>query len=453
MRINRAAMIVGFLLILASLANGSVSYLKRVGFLDQDAYTRFIEVYCSSPAGDLCLCMGEPLPSFKAYATSLGSLPHENYIYATNGYERLVKICKDLLFAGFFVFSCYLIFAKGLPLIDRDALAPPLTLLTLIGIGFLISALSWGGGFALLGLRSFAFLAIALVGSWAFFGIQGIAGCVAALLVLQLLLVGIEVSLGIPLRDCPNSFRAAGTMVLPNSLGAFAVISLAFYQTYSSTKQYFPLLLVLSAITLFASGSGTGILALFVFLGMLVMNNFAGLQKGVFAVTFLSLGVILLIVLPDLTQRPDLYNSVFSSDGLGGRTGLLIEALSGASAIEILFGRGIGFGTNTAKNVFGSTFAADSTVTVLFTQLGIIGIVVFYGILAWAYQKDVSARPVYLVLAVTSLTINIIEFFPANFLFGLILAGTLTLSSRARGETTFPSRPQEHYSHCLSRGL
>jgi hypothetical protein len=314
---------------------------------------------------------------------------------------------------------------------DSEALLPPLLLLATVGVGFLISLFLWGGVFALAGLRPFEFLAIALVGGWVFSGIHGIARCVAALLVVQLIVVCIEVFLGIPLRECPNSFRAAGSMVMPNSLGVLAVVGLAFYQSYSLDKLYFWPLVGLAAIILVVAGSGTGMVALFVFLSMIVLNNFSGSRKLVLAGTLLSLSVVLLAYLPAVTHRPDIYNSVFSPEG---RVGKLIEILSEASAVEILIGRGVGFGTNAATNLIGSnsmagSFSADSTVTILLTQLGIIGVILFFGILVWAYRRDTRARPVYLVLAITSLTINITEVFPVNFLLGLALAGTLSLSN------------------------
>src|SRR5262249_18890065 len=214
--------------------NGSVSYLKRVGWLDHGAYTRFMETYCSGRAGIPCHCMREP-PSGSVH----NDFGDETYIYANNGYERLLKICKDLLFAGFFLLSCYLIQAKRANAPDSEALLPPLSLLASVVVGFVISLILWGGVFALAGLRSFGFLAIALVGGWALSGTQGVARCVAALLTIQLILVCVEVFLGIPLRECPNSFRAAGTMVMPNSLGVLTLVGLAFYQAYSSDKLYF----------------------------------------------------------------------------------------------------------------------------------------------------------------------------------------------------------------------
>jgi len=238
------------------------------------------------------------------------------------------------------------------------------------------------------------------------------------------------------LRECPNSFRAAGTMVMPNSLGVLTVVGLAFYLSYSSDKLYFWPMVALATIILVVAGSGTGMVALFVLLSMIVASNFSGARRLVLAGVFLLLSAVLLALLPAVIYRPDVYDSVLSP---GGRFGTLIEILSESSAMEVLIGRGVGFGTNATTNLIGSntmggSFSADSMVTVLLTQLGIIGVILFFGILVWAYRRDTRARPVYLVLAITSLTINITEVFPVNFLLGLALAGTLSLSSRATGE-------------------
>ena len=118
------------------------------------------------------------------------------------------------------------------------------------------------------------------------------------------------------------------------------------------------------------------------------------------------------------------------------------ELLQSTSATDLLVGRGVGFGTNTALNLSsavpaplppgadGEKFAADSTVTVLLTQLGAIGILLFYGTLGWAFLRDRVARPAYLVFAIASLAINITEVFPANFLLGLTLAHTIFISRK-----------------------
>ena len=72
----------------------------------------------------------------------------------------------------------------------------------------------WGITFALAGLRSFGFLVVALLGGWIARALAQPAGWIGALLVIQAILVAIELVLGIPLRSCPHSFRALGTLVM-----------------------------------------------------------------------------------------------------------------------------------------------------------------------------------------------------------------------------------------------
>src|SRR5262245_21982951 len=117
MKNAQLATIFGFLLVVASLANGSVSYLKRVGWLEHGAYTRFMETYCSGPECTPCFCMREP----PAVPNDFANVPAEKYIYANNGYERLLKLCKDLLIVGFVLFSCYLVQARRVHPPDSEA--------------------------------------------------------------------------------------------------------------------------------------------------------------------------------------------------------------------------------------------------------------------------------------------------------------------------------------------
>ncbi len=432
-------------LFLAVLANGASSYLKRLGLLDHRSYESFIGSYCAVPgAGEPSLvfpskCKQNPsfteaAPNDPAAAVPLLS---RRYVYDTVGYERVLKVFKDALFAGFVILSLFVVGATKSRPPRLTAISPIVLLAVSVSIGFLISVMLWGFVFALLGLRSFAFLGVALLGGWAASRMQSFAWCVALMLAIQTVLVGFEFIFGIPLRYCPNSFRGAGTMVLSNSLGVFAVVALAFYCSFSSSRSYFWPLLVMVGLLLLASGSGTGLFALLGLLGMLALGSMSGLRRGVMAVALGVLAITLTAKLPELTHRPDIYNSVLGSDGRLGRFG---ELLQSTSATDLVVGRGVGFGTNTALNLSstvpaplppgadGEKFAADSTVTVLLTQLGAVGILLFYGMLGWAFLRDRAARPAYLVFAISSLAINITEVFPANFLLGLTLAHTIFIS-------------------------
>ncbi len=45
----------------------------------------------------------------------------------------------------------------------------------------------------------------------------------------------------------------------------------------------------------------------------------------------------------------------------------------------------------------------------------------FYGSLLWAALRDPVVRPFYGIVAVCSLTINVMELFPVNLLLGMIV--------------------------------
>ncbi len=436
-------------LFVALLANGATSYLKRVGLLDRQNFELYVGTYCGGPAAGKpsltfpCQCMQDPLAAEGSASESESKSPllSRRYVYDTAGYERVFKVFKDLLFAGFVTLSIFLMVTRKVRLPSLAAASPMLLLAVSIGAGFLISVALWGGVFALVGLRSFAFLAVAFVGSWVAGGIHGFASCAAVMLLIQLVLVGFEFLFGIPLRFCPDSFRAAGTTVLSNSLGVFAVVALGFYRSFSASRLYFWILLLITAILVVASGSGTAVFALSGLLGFLVLEKTQGARRLAAVAILLAVAVLLTVKLPELTQRPDIYNSLLAPEGRLDSLGRLARE---ANAVELLVGRGVGFGTNSASNVLssapvalpdnsaGEKFSADSTVTVLFTQLGIVGIVLFYGVLGWGFWRDAIARPFYLVVAVSSLTIIVTELFPVNFLLGLTLAHTLHVEDQLR---------------------
>ena len=141
--------------------------------------------------------------------------------------------------------------------------------------------------------------------------------------------------------------------------------------------------------------------------------------------------VSLLAALPYLAQRPAIYDSLL---GREARVGSLVRLLEQATPAQLLFGQGVGFGTNSAMTLLkdapealpitstGEKFSADSTVTIMFTQLGVMGVLLFYAVLAWAFIRKPEARGFFIVAAVTSLTINLPETYPVNFLLGLALA-------------------------------
>jgi hypothetical protein len=448
MRHAQLVILVGIGLILASLGNGAAGYLKRIGLLDHSIYVNYVATYCQLPRegrGSFgCICMHEPLDEQSNSRPGVGERPEPKYIYQNFGSERWLKLGKDALFGGFLLVSLYLIGARRVRMPSLADSWPPWLLMVSVAVGFAISLVFWGGSFAIIGLRSFEFLAIVLLGGWAAGGMQYFAYCAGWLVILQVLLVALELTFGIPISSCPHWFRAAGTMVLPNTLGAVAVVALAFYASFTAIGTRFFVLLLATALLLAASGSGTGLVALFALLAMLALRRMTGSRQRMAVLASVLLGVLMVLQLPAITHRPDIYDSLFAK---GGRVDTFNKVLRVSSPTDTLIGHGLGYGTNTASNlaaistapapsVLGAhdRFFADSTVTVLLTQLGIVGITVFYWLLGWAYWRDPMARPAYLVIVLVSLTMNVTELFPINFMLGLLLAHTIanTGATRAR---------------------
>jgi hypothetical protein len=139
--------------------------------------------------------------------------------------------------------------------------------------------------------------------------------------------------------------------------------------------------------------------------------------------------------LPWLLSRPNVFRSLW---GAGARVDALLSEVGTGETGTILLGHGLGAGANAtfslAESGWGSdevsapkpSFArADSTPTALVRQIGILGATLFYLLLASAWKRDTEARPFYLVVALVSLTISILELFPVNFLLGLAFARSI----------------------------
>jgi hypothetical protein len=429
-------------LVAVALANGATAYMKRVGWLDRAAYNEYVSIYCDPPTLP-CSCMRDPTGtdagSDDAKESANSSLPSRRYVYEVHGHERALKPLKDGLFAALFAVSLALM---GMGRAQRPAMARlvPLAPLSLsIAIGLVIALGTWGITMAALGLRSFAFLGVAILGAWIANQLPSISRALVVLLVAQVALVLVELWIGIPLRYCDLGFRAGGTLVIANSLGVFTVVALAFCLAFEIPRWWKALAIACTMVLLYASASGTGIICLMGLVAYFVFIRFPEKSRAYPIIIVAVATPLFLWKLPEIANRPGLYESVFGEEG---RVGNLLTLVDQSNTRQLLIGRGLGFGTNASLTALkdgptalptmatGEKFSADSTVTVLFIQLGLIGIASFYGLLAWAFLRDQSARPFYLVIGIASLAIIVTELFPVNLLLGLALAHTLWHRSR-----------------------
>lgn len=440
------AKLLGVALLLATVCNGAEFYLKRVGLIEKEAYGAYWAAHCESL---VAIGPGEiAQPRCCALATA-GEWPNlltpehlmiesarTRYLYNTLGPGIALKIAKDGLFLALIAASAYLI-AVGAAALPSARQAWPMYFISSYALIALVASLTYNGVLvAGAGARSFMYLGVALLGQWLAPHLPTIARCLAFLLVAEAALIPYEIMEGIHLHDhigtIPLAARASGTLVLPNTMGAFAVSSLAFYYSFSSDPRWRWALVVVALALVFASGSGTGIVCMGAFIFVLLLERESGPRQRTVVLACAVAGAALVLALPTLSGRPVIFDSIF------GRIYGLLGVVSKLSLPEIILGSGLGVKTNLAAILFGQlgpdAFGAgaqldfrpsESTITGLLLQIGVMGTLLFYGILIWAGLKDRAARMFYFIVAICSLTLKVNELFPLNLLLGLALAHSM----------------------------
>ena len=433
---------IGIGLIVAVLLNGAGFFLKRVGLMDRKAYHTYMTDFCQP--GNESAWIGKRCGEWRRSLADPNRLERydRRHLYSGAGPEILLKLVKYLFLIAFVIFALVKARTEHFNVSTFNVPWPLLPLTCAIAISIATTDFEFGIGLIAAGLRAFSFLAVALVASW--FAtetrLNDLATWVAMLLALQLLLVAIEVAYGIPLEkgyrisaDLTWPSRMAGSFVMPNSLGVFAVIGLAFYYSFSIRRRHFCWLVVTVFALLLLSRSGTGFIGLFVLLALdgLVRTR---LRYRWFALVGVA-GLCFILSLPALLDRADILHS------LSARVDTFSRLFSSAGSWEILFGRGIGVGTNTWNSLvitwlqqnpgmdmsafIDSFIVSDSTLVMLFAQTGLFGVIAFYGLVGWGMWKDGAAAMFYLMVLLASLTLNVTELFPVGFLLGVVLSRAL----------------------------
>jgi len=403
----------------AAVLNGSFFWLRRVGALDPERhrlyYARFhhTERYFATP---------EELEAVRRFTAAL---------YRPDGWLVVCKGTKDAVLAAFLVASVWMSlsgwrFKKvGPPPIAVGALA-------FLAAMFAESVPRLGWLMTIAGLRSFAFLLVAAVGGWAATGtdLRFLARILKALLVLQAVLVPIELWRGIHLFRAhffgsPFGDRVVGTMLQPTTLGVLAVTAYVFHRTFAGEPRRDPWVLGAAIVVVFFTASGT---ALLLMAAAVAWDLLTRARRPHLLAAGLCL-VLMMTALPRITGRPDILDSFW------GRVDAVTLRFSGVPTHVLMWGYGLGAASNTAYNLLrdwskeggqgGPLFVADSTPTLLLAQTGLVGLVLVYGLIATAAYRDVQARPLYVLLVLASLALNLPEAFPMSVILGLLLARSL----------------------------
>jgi len=218
--------------------------------------------------------------------------------------------------------------------------------------------------------------------------------------------------------------RVVGTLLQPSSLGVFAVLAASAAWCFAAiTARYVPVVLAVAGVVVFFTASATALALWFLVCGWWLWRYVQPARGWLWC--GVGLAVLLLYFLPDVLGRSNVF------DSLWGRIWLFEKhVLLHVTATELWWGQGLGAGSNAALNAvqYGAVlpaellFVADSTVAALIAQIGVVGCLCFYSLVVLAAWHDALHRPVYAVLLLASLSINIVEFFPAVVVLGLLLA-------------------------------
>jgi len=429
------ARIMFILLFIVTVLNGSVFWLKRVGLVDQEHYA-YTQSYMTSfdPASD---------PPTAEEVARVNALIDK--FYQTDRGEFVFKLLKEIWIALFISLSVLFVFKYGRE--NNFLLSGPLLLLMApLLMSLSLSAIRLGPLYALAGARYFSFLFIICLGAWAAGSRQlnVFAKGVLLFLLLQLYLIPYEFANGLRMfgaRFFGQDYgdRVVGTMLQPSSLGLMAVLGLAFYIRFAKHDRSLISMLIISAILVFFSASAMALMLLFLLL-LFELHKRTDLQFSTRIRVGGMVGVFLLIlILPTLSGRWDIM------DSLWGRLLLMITFLDGLSLKEFIFGQGMGVGTNSilslaalypaamsSGDINGLSFISDSTPVALIAQVGLVGLMLFYGLLAYAANRDPESALFYILVSIGSATTNLSELFPVNIMLGLVLAHSLLLSRRMR---------------------
>jgi hypothetical protein len=137
--------------------------------------------------------------------------------------------------------------------------------------------------------------------------------------------------------------------------------------------------------------------------------------------------------LPIVTGRFDIH------DSLWGRIAPVQQyAERHLDMRQMLFGVGFGLGTNAVGSRYGRDFSSaipdrpvgDSTPAALLWQVGLLGMVCAYALVAIGLLADPASRAIGIAIAVSSIALNIGELFPVNLILGIWLANALATRAR-----------------------
>jgi hypothetical protein len=411
---------------IATMLSGSVYWLRRVGLLQPRLYWISNE--------QLVRRSGWPEDSPEAYALVIR---HHDSLHELSGWLLLTKHFRELVLVAFALLALSQL-TKWRP--RGAAGGASIGLILLAGLSALATAAA-GHWFALLaGIRSFLAWLIGLLASSLVDEAlrRRLARVCAWTLVGQGLLVSVELMHGLPTYSIvlfgQQVVRVVGSFNLPASLGAFVVVAWAAALCWGGyPKRTVRGLGVLMVVLLVPNASATAWGALFVMASAALYSRARARWRPYLLAAILPAMLAAWFSLPIVTGRFDIH------DSLWGRIAPVQQyAERHLDMQQALFGVGFGLGTNAVGSRHGRDFSnaipdrpvGDSTPAALLWQVGLVGMLCAYALLAMGLLADPASRALGIAIAVSSVALNIGELFPVNLILGIWLANALATRAR-----------------------
>ncbi|MSR12851.1 MAG: hypothetical protein EXR84_13890 [Gammaproteobacteria bacterium] len=405
------------LLVVAILANGLYFWLQKSQVITSPALENYlypVEIIPEDPVIDP--------PKFGLEGFYL--VPQE---------WMITKLLKDIFVLAFIIVSVPYLRTSNLK--PSKWLLVPASFGLSIAVAFFLSTWLYGVWVAIVGMRPITYLAAGMMGMWAADrrSMQLLCHYLVAVLILELLLALNEYQYGLPLFHTARlGNRVNGTFLFPSILGVFAVVVCTLAMCFSRISKI--LLLALTAALVYLTGSATALVLSVVMISIWAVLAVPHAWRMIVRMASLAILAVTVLTMPKLVERPDVF------DALWGRIEPATDYWNHRPPVaQILFGKGLGLGSNVMNSALAqSTTIAkptvdlfhartDSTPLALVNQIGIVGCLLFYLMLGVAAWRDRRAAPVYVIIFLAGMTINLLELFPVNFLMGLLLCRSMLL--------------------------
>jgi hypothetical protein len=228
------------------------------------------------------------------------------------------------------------------------------------------------------------------------------------------------------------SKRNPGFFLIPSTMALFSSITL-YYTVYYCSNKFLRILLIylLVPLSIFLTGSGTGILIL---LAISLAFFYQKIKKKFFALLLITNSIPLAIFfLPIISGRSDIFWS------LQMRLKVFFSILG---FDNFFISNSFGYGTNSAVilshslNLGKKAFVADSLFTSLVANIGVVGLLIFLVFLFRLYKPSLRHNQFFIIFLFSMVSSISFEVFPLNYLIMINLVYFMKFESKRKSDSS-----------------